>query len=201
VLQFERIYQSGRRNPLELIRATRLKVGVELRLMRGDLTQSEADVIVNAANERLRHGAGVAGAIVRRGGAIIQRESNAWVREHGLISHDKPALTTSGDLPSKAVIHVVGPRWGEGDEDRKLSLAVIAALEMARDRGFKSIAFPAISTGIFGFPMERAAKVMLRAIFSFFENLDHPTTQHVDLILFDQTAAKTFSNVLQAQRS
>ena len=185
---------------MELIQSHDLKGIVDLRLLRGDLTKSDANAIVNAANERLQHGAGVAGAIVRQGGEIIQRESNAWVHVHGPISHTEPALTTAGQLPGDAVIHVVGPRWGEGDEDRKLSLAVNAALEMAEENGFESIAFPAISTGIFGFPMDRAARVMIEAIDSYFEGLENPILQRVDLVLFDQAAADTFSRAMQAHR-
>jgi O-acetyl-ADP-ribose deacetylase (regulator of RNase III) len=183
---------------LKLIRSTMLKDGVELRLMLGDLTQSKADVIVNAANEHLQHGAGVAGAIVREGGRLIQSESNAWIHSHGPISHEKPALTTAGKLQSKAIIHIVGPRWGEGDEDLKLSLAITAALEMSQHKGFESIAFPAISTGIFGFPMERAARAMLTAIDGFFDGVHETGIQRVDIVLFDQDAAETFLEVMQA---
>ena len=185
---------------MELIQSRELNGAVEIRLLRGDLTKADARAIVNAANERLQHGAGVARAIVRQGGDIIQRQSNDWVNEHGPISHTKPALTTAGELPGEAVIHVVGPRWGEGDEDRKLTLTVNAALEMAEESGFESIAFPAIATGIFGFPMDRAARVMLEAIQLFFEGLETPNLQRVDLILFDQAAADTFSRAMQANR-
>lgn len=182
---------------MEPIQTVMLGGGVELRLMRGDLTQSKADAIVNAANQRLQHGAGVAGAIVRRGGKVIQAESDAWVNEHGPVTHARAALTTAGDLPSKAVIHVVGPRWGEGDEDRKLSLAVDAALVTAQEHQFKSVAFPAISTGIFGFPMDRAAQAMLAAVESFFGKVSDPSIQRVDIVLFDQGAANTFQEIMQ----
>lgn len=186
---------------MELIQSETLKGGSILRLLRGDLTQSEADAIVNAANERLRHGAGVAGAIVSRGGKVIQAESDNWVNECGPIAHDRAALTTAGDLPCKAVIHVVGPRWGEGDEDRKLSLAVTAALETAQKHQFESIAFPAISTGIFGFPMGQAAEVMLSTVHAFFENLSDSSIRRVDFVLFDQGAASTFRELMQERRS
>lgn len=186
---------------MELIQSETLKGGSILRLLRGDLTQSEADAIVNAANERLRHGAGVAGAIVSRGGKVIQAESDNWVNECGPIAHDRAALTTAGDLPCKAVIHVVGPRWGEGDEDRKLSLAVTSALETAQKHQFESIAFPAISTGIFGFPVEQAAEVMLSTVHAFFENLSDSSIRRVDFVLFDQGAASTFRELMQERRS
>ena len=105
-----------------------LPSGQTLALYHGDLTEEKVDAIVNAANEHLAHGGGVAGAIVRRGGREIQEESYAWVRQHGPAGHDKPALTGAGKLPCKAVIHAVGPMWGAGDEDRKLRAAYTSAL-------------------------------------------------------------------------
>ena len=125
-------------------------------LVQGDLTEERVDAIVNAANSRLQHGGGVAGAIARRGGAQIQAESDAWVRAHGEVAHDRPAVTGAGRLDCKAVIHAVGPVWGEGGEDAKLRAAVLGALGAAEERGFGSIALPAISTGIFGFPKSAA---------------------------------------------
>ncbi|MGD8864783.1 MAG: macro domain-containing protein [Anaerolineales bacterium] len=178
---------------MELLHTFNLDDQIELRILRGDLTQSDADVIVNAANERLRHGAGVAGAIVRKGGRVIQTESDNWVREHGPITHDQAALTTAGDLPSKAVIHVVGPRWGEGDETRKLERSILAALDLAQDKGFESIAFPAISTGIFGFPMGQAARAILTAIDEHVGSISKSPLQRIDLVLFDESAAEAFS--------
>ena len=95
-----------------------------IRLVHGDLTEERVDAIVNAANTQLVHGGGVAGAIVRRGGVEIQVESTQWVKEHGPVSSGEAAITTAGNLPCEHVIHVVGPVWGEGDEDRKLEKAV-----------------------------------------------------------------------------
>ena len=144
-----------------------LPSGQTLALHHGDLTEERVDVIVNAANEHLAHGGGVAGAIVRRGGYEIQRESDEWVRKNGPAGHDKPALTGAGKLPCQAVIHAVGPVWGSGDEDRKLRAAYTSSLEMAHAQGFTSIAFPSISTGIFGFPVERGAGTALQAALDF----------------------------------
>ena len=140
-----------------------------LALYHGDLTEERVDAIVNAANEHLAHGGGVAGAIVRRGGREIQAESDAWVRQHGLAGHDRPALTGPGQLPCRAIIHAVGPVWhgGQQDEDAKLRAAYTAALELAHQQGFASIAFPSLSTGIFGFPVERAAAIALQAVLDF----------------------------------
>jgi O-acetyl-ADP-ribose deacetylase (regulator of RNase III) len=193
MLQFARTVLNPWEHGVELMQSFNLENQIELRILRGDLTQSDADAIVNAANENLQHGAGVAGAIVKQGGMVIQSESNRWVLEHGPISHDQPALTTAGDLPSRAVIHVVGPRWGAGNEDQKLKRAVIAACMLAHDNGFESIAFPAISTGIFGFPMDRAAQVMLDTINEFSAQTSDTSIQRIDLVLFDQAGAQAFS--------
>src|SRR2546422_11703553 len=100
-----------------------LRSGHRVAVGQGDLTEEAVDAIVNAANEYLSHGGGVAGAIVRRGGPKIQHESDAWVNAHGPAQHDRPALTGAGRLPCRAVIHAVGPMWGDGDEAQKLGLA------------------------------------------------------------------------------
>src|SRR5215467_14112323 len=118
-----------------------------IRLVKGDITERKVDVIVNAANSYLKHGAGVAGAIVRKGGAIIQQESD----KIGYVQVGSAVITTSGKLPCNAVIHTVGPRMGEGNEDSKLRKAVQSSLKLAADQGFKSISMPAISSGILGF--------------------------------------------------
>jgi putative ATPase len=136
-------------------------------LVQGDITDERVDAIVNAANSRLQHGGGLAAAIVRRGGPEIQAESDAWVRAHGEVRHERPAVTGPGRLPVQAVIHAVGPVWGEGEEDGKLRSAILGALAAAEERGFISIALPAVSTGIFGFPKERGARVIFMAVEDF----------------------------------
>src|SRR5574342_250818 len=141
-----------------------LSTGQTLQIVQGDLTAEEVDAIVNAANEHLQHAGGVAWAISKRGGPAIQKESDEWVRTKGTVSHAHPAWTSGGLLPAKYVIHAVGPVWGEGSEEAKLAEAVSGSLRVADELGLKSIAFPAISTGIFGFPKERAAKVILESI-------------------------------------
>lgn len=163
-----------------------------LQLVQGDITLEDVDAIVNAANAHLIHGAGVAGAIVRRGGEQIQRESDQWVKEHGLVSHAKPAYTRAGDLPARYVIHAVGPVWGEGDEDENLSSAISGSLELANSLELTSLAFPAISTGIFGFPKERAAKIILETIAEYFNKYPKSTIKVVRLTLFDQETVNVF---------
>jgi O-acetyl-ADP-ribose deacetylase (regulator of RNase III) len=175
--------------------------GSSLQIAQGDLTLEEVDAIVNAANEHLQHGGGVAWAISKRGGDSIQRESDEWIRKHGLVSHSRPAWTSGGRLPAKYVIHAVGPVWGDpqsagagGDEDAKLADAIRGSLRVADELGLASIAFPAISTGIFGFPKEHAAGIVLKSIKDYFEK----ETSHlkiVRLVLFDDATVNAFLEI------
>lgn len=166
--------------------------GQSLQIAQGDLTAEVVDAIVNAANSHLMHGAGVAGAILRRGGPVIQAESNQWVDLHGPVSHAEPALTRAGNLPCQYVIHAVGPMWGEGDEDAKLQEAIRGALQLADRLGLSSIAFPAISTGIYGFPKERAARVTISAILDHIEQVPTSGLKLIRLVLFDQETLQAF---------
>jgi len=168
-----------------------LPTGQSLQIAQGDITLEDVDAIVNAANEHLQHGGGVAWAIVRRGGDGIQDESDAWIKKHGLVSHSHPAWTSGGSLPARFVIHAVGPVWGDGDEDAKLTAAVTGSLRVADELGLSSIAFPAISTGIFGFPKERAAKVIFKAIEDYFSE-SVSGLKLVKLVLWDDETVKVF---------
>lgn len=132
----------------------------QLELVEGDITALEVDAIVNAANEQLQLGSGVAGAIREKGGPSIQEECNRI----GGTPVGTAVMTGAGHLKAKQVIHAVGPRMGEGDEDKKLGAAVRAALALADRYGLRSIAIPALSTGVFGFPVERAARILLTEI-------------------------------------
>ena len=128
-----------------------------LELTQGDITALKMDAIVNAANKFLAHGGGVALAIVRRGGSQIQAESSALVSRQGPLATGEAVITNGGKLPAKQVIHTVGPVWSEHDPaecDRLLRKAMHSCLMLADDRKLKSIAFPAISTGIYGFPID-----------------------------------------------
>ena len=133
-----------------------------LRLERADVTTLSVDAIANAANEALTPGGGVSGAIHRAGGPEIWRECRAI----GHTPTGQAAITTGGSLPARHVIHAVGPIWGGGghDEDRLLASAYRSSLRIAEERDLASIAFPSISTGIYGFPIERAAPIALRAV-------------------------------------
>jgi O-acetyl-ADP-ribose deacetylase len=177
-----------------------LPTSQNLQIVQGDITTEEVDVIVNAANERLQHGGGVAWAISKRGGPAIQTESDEWIQTKGRVSHAHPAWTSGGRLPARYVIHAVGPIWDErqglGDEaDAKLAEAVSGSLQVADELGLKSIAFPAISTGIYGFPKERAAKVILRAIETYFRENTSAGIKIIKLVLFDQQTAEAFLEV------
>jgi O-acetyl-ADP-ribose deacetylase (regulator of RNase III) len=166
--------------------------GHKLQLAQGDITKETVDIIVNAANAHLAHGAGVAGAIVRQGGAQIQKESDQWVDAHGPVTHDMPAFTSGGKLACRYVIHAVGPRWGEGDEKVKLKAAVRGSLTRAEQLGVSSIAFPAISTGIFGFPVPLAAQVMLSTIDEYLNTRPTSLLKLIRIVLYDREALQVF---------
>ena len=131
----------------------------EIQALDGDITLLDTDAIVNAANEQLVLGGGVAGAIRRRGGPKIQLECD----QIGGTYVGGAVITGGGNLIAKYVIHAVGPRMGEGDEDQKLASATLNSLKLADEKGLRSVAFPAISTGIFGYPLDRCAKVMVHS--------------------------------------
>ena len=171
-----------------------LPSGQIVRLVHGDLTEEKVDAIVNAANPQLAHGGGVAGAIVHKGGQEIQAESDFWVREHGPVSHERPAITSAGRLPCRYVIHAVGPVWGEGDEDAKLRAAVTGALTLADERALTNLALPAISTGIFGFPKDRGARVILNAIVDYFSDKLETSLREVRVTLIDEPSVAIFAD-------
>jgi O-acetyl-ADP-ribose deacetylase (regulator of RNase III) len=162
-----------------------------IELVMGDITEMETDAIVNAANDQLILGGGVAGAIRRKGGPAIQEECN----KIGGTFVGGAVITTGGNLKAKHVIHAVGPMMGEGDEDDKLKNATINSLKVADENKLKSIAFPAISTGIFGYPLDRCAEIMLEETIHYLAG----TTglEKVVFCLFDQGAFDVFYETLQ----
>lgn len=131
--------------------------------MQGNLLEEPVDTIVNAANGRLTHGGGVAAVISRAAGPALQQESDRIVRERGPFPTGSAVVTTAGRLPFKGVIHAVGPRWGEGGEEAKLERALAAAFGCARERGWNSVSFPAVSSGIFAVPPDICARAYLAA--------------------------------------
>lgn len=132
---------------------------LKVKVVEGDITLLECDAIVNAANRYLKHGGGVAAAIVRRGGEEIQTESDEYVKTHGPLKTGEVAVTGAGKLKAKYVIHAVGPVYGEEGEE-KLAEAVRNSLQAADRLGLKTLALPAISTGVYGYPMEICARMM-----------------------------------------
>jgi len=163
----------------------------------GDLTRQPVQAIVNAANEMLVHGGGVAAAIVRTGGRVIQEESNAWVRAHGPVTPGKAAVTTGGMLLASHVIHVAGPIYEDGrDNEALLRLATHAALDAASETGLHTVAFPAISAGIFGYPPAEATKVLARAAADWLE--EHPgELEEVRLVGYNPATAQLFAAALE----
>ena len=165
--------------------------GTTIEAVQADLTTLVVDAIVNAANERLEHGGGVALAIARAGGPAVQSESDAWVREHGPVGSGEAAVTTAGEMPARLVIHVVGPRYREGqDNEGMLRAAVEAALDAAEERGVESIALPAISAGVFGYPLERATAVIASTVNAWATTHDLPT--RILLVGYDEKASSAF---------
>ncbi len=164
-----------------------------LELLDNDLTEMDTDAIVNAANAQLILGGGVAGAINRKGGPKIQAECN----KIGGTFVGGAAITTGGNLKAKYVIHAVGPRMGEGDEDQKLKNATLNSLKVADENHLKSISFPAISTGIFGFPIGRCAEIMLATTISY---LKGPTgLERVVFCLFGSDSYEVFAGRLKQE--
>ena len=163
----------------------------EIELMQGDITESDTDAIVNAANSQLVLGAGVAGAIHTKGGPAIQEECHAI----GHCPVGGAVITSGGNLKARHVIHAVGPRQGEGDEEAKLKNATLSSLKVAEEKNLKSIAFPAISTGVYGFPLDACARIMLTTVK---EYLTGPTKiERVVFALFDDKSLKAFEDQLK----
>ncbi|MEN3012350.1 MAG: macro domain-containing protein [Dictyoglomus thermophilum] len=144
--------------------------GVKLKVVKGDITQEEVEAIVNAANSYLKHGGGVAGAIVRAGGEVIQKESDEYVEKYGPLPVGSATITSAGKLKAKYVIHTVGPRWGEGDEEKKLEKAIESVLTLAKEKNIKSLSIPAVSCGIFGFPPQLGTKIIVDKVVEFLKD-------------------------------
>ena len=163
-----------------------------LRLVHGDITERNVDAIVNAANSHLQHGGGVAGAIVRKGGQSIQDESD----QIGFVPVGDAGITGAGALPAKYVIHAVGPRMGEGDEENKLKSAVWNSLRVAAEKRLKSIAMPAISSGIFGFPKDKCAKILVNESKNYLQNNPINSIEVIEFCVFDEKTVQFFKREL-----
>jgi O-acetyl-ADP-ribose deacetylase (regulator of RNase III) len=155
--------------------------GTAIELVRGDITRQEVDAVVNAANSSLRGGGGVDGAIHRAGGPSIMQEC----RRIGGCPTGSAVITSGGELPARRVIHAVGPRWrgGGGDEPELLAGAYRSSLELAVEHGLRSVAFPSISTGAYGYPVAEAARVALKTVVDFLR-ADPGALELVRFVLF-----------------
>lgn len=161
-------------------------------VVRGDLTAVKTDVVVNAANEHLRHGGGVAAALAAVGGEEFVADSNRWVSEHGPIGPGESAVTVAGGLPARWVVHVVGPRyWERGDKPALLRQAVRAALDSSARIGARSVAMPAISSGVFGYPLEEAASLIASECVRWVCEYPKRLTR-IQLVGYDHRAAEAF---------
>lgn len=179
----------------------RMAVGnTKVELVQGDITKQEVDAIVNAANSTLMGGGGVDGAIHGAGGPAILEECKQIVLT--LPSRRLPAgqavITTGGNLPARYVIHTVGPVWEGGDkgEDETLASAYRSSLQVAKESGLRSVAFPSISTGAYRFPIDRAADIALRTIRDFV----HASTDAFDtvrIVLFSEQDLRVYAHTLE----
>jgi len=182
------------------VEAVEIPVGSDGRIIvvQGDITTQPVDVIVNAANARLAHGGGVAAAIARAGGRAVDEESRAWVAEHGPVQRGGAAITTAGEMDAGHVVHVVGPVYQGGPDDAPhLIDAVRAALDASASLGAASVALPAISAGIYGYPLADACRVIA-------ETADSWLTQggslaEIRLVAFDQATAGHFQAALRSR--
>ena len=169
--------------------------GKTIKLVEGNIALLEAEAVVNAANKSLILGGGVAGAIKSYGGPSIQEECN----KIGPIRVGEAVITGAGKLKAKYVIHTVGPVYGEGDEERKLANATLNSLRLAQERKIKDIAFPAISAGIFAFPIQRCSEIMLEVTQKFLKENDYP--QEVIFCLYGKGAYSVFERTLNKMMS
>jgi len=171
----------------------------KLKLVQGDITDQETEAIVNAANPSLMGGGGVDGAIHRKGGPRILEECKK-IREtewpEGLPT-GKAVITSGGRLKARYVIHTVGPIWrgGNRDEPKLLSNAYRNSLELALTRGLKTIAFPSISTGAYGFPIEKASRIALKTVKSFLDEKDG--LEEVRFVLFSRLDLETYEEAIK----
>lgn len=165
--------------------------GKTLRIIRGDITERDCDAIVNPANNHLKHLGGVAGALVKKGGSVIQEESD----KIGYVETGQAVITSAGKLKAKYIIHAVGPRWGEGNEREKLESALIKSLDLASEHGLKSISIPAISSGIFGVPKDLVGEVLVTTAKRYLQEKE-TSLELIEFCLFDEETYEIFKSKL-----
>ena len=168
-------------------------------LKRGDITREEVDAVVNAANSSLMGGGGVDGAIHRAGGPRILEECKAIRAERGPLPAGEAVATTAGNMPARRVIHTVGPIWHGGGRNEAATLAAAyrSSLRVARREGLRTVAFPSISTGAYGYPVEAAAQVALNAVRAELES-ERGGLEEVRFVLFDERTLAAYREALAA---
>jgi len=171
--------------PGKIVKQIEFENGKKFEVVIYDLLYEPTDAIVNAANSGLSHGGGVAAAISKTAGPELDDEGDRIVAEHGPVPVGGAVVTTAGNLPFKGVIHVVGPRKGEGDEEDKLICALRSAFDLAHERGWKSVSFPGVSSGIFAVPHDICARAYMRAVKEFFRELPDSSLSLIRLVLFE----------------
>lgn len=173
--------------------------GKTLELVQGDITRETTDAIVNAANSELLPGGGVCGAIHRAGGPAIAEECRKLRAERGPVSTGHAVATSGGRLPARYVIHTVGPVWsgGASGEPEALASAYRESIRVADELGLKSIAFPAISTGIFGYPLQEATRVAVETVRDVLPRAK--TVNRVRFVVFDDAAFQAYSQILNTR--
>ena len=178
-------------NPEKIINQTKLSI------TQGDITQQATDAIVNAANSNLRGGSGVDGAIHKAGGPAILKECQQILSFQGRLFTGKAVITTAGNMKAKHVIHTVGPIWqgGSKGEAELLASAYQESLKLAAKKNLTSIAFPSISTGAYGYPVDEASKIAMKTVASFLSEAS--SIKEVIFVLFDANTFEAYSSTLQ----
>ena len=168
----------------------------KIHIKQGDITAETTDAIVNPANSQLMHGGGAARMIAMKGGPVINEQSRRLIERIGQVPAGKAVMTDAGNLPCKFVIHTVGPVWGEGDETAKLHRAIRNVLTLAELYNLRSVSMPAVSSGIFGFPKQLCAEILLDAAIKF---LQQPDIELAEVVMcnFDQATVEVFLAVEQ----
>lgn len=171
-------------------------MGTRIQLILGDITKLKVDAIVNAANSSLMGGGGVDGAIHRAGGPAILEECRQIITMQGHCETGEAVITTGGNLPSRFVIHTVGPVWhgGSNNEQRMLENAYLNSLKLAIENGVETIAFPNISTGVYGFPKDKAAQIAIKTVTDFLTANDQ--LKMVYFVCFDQENFELYDHLL-----
>ncbi|NLO19814.1 MAG: O-acetyl-ADP-ribose deacetylase [Ignavibacteria bacterium] len=167
-----------------------------IELLLDDITSLKVDAIVNAANTQLKGGGGVDGAIHKAAGPILYEECSKIIEEKGSCSVGEAVLTSAGNLPCKHIIHTVGPIWtgGTNNEEKLLARAYFNSLLLAKEKKIKTVAFPNISTGVYGFPKQRAAEIAVQEVKNFLDM--NASIEKVIFVCFEEANYLIYKNIL-----